>query len=61
MRFDVPCIGPETVGVAAEAKVRVVAVETGRTLLLEKDLLLKCANELRVSLFGVEGGASPSG
>ena len=57
MRFDVPCIGPETIRVAAAAKVRVVAVEAGRTLLLEKDLLLKCASELRVSLFGMEGGA----
>jgi UDP-2,3-diacylglucosamine hydrolase len=66
MRFDVPCIGPETIRAAAEAKVRVVAVEARRTLLLDRDLLLKCANELRVSLFGMEGGApgtplSPSG
>src|ERR1700726_4196256 len=34
MRFDVPVIGIETVRIATEAKIRVVAVESGKTLLL---------------------------
>src|SRR5205823_4424963 len=35
MRFDAPVIGVETIRVAAEAKLRVIAVEAGKTLLLE--------------------------
>ncbi|PYL52859.1 MAG: DUF1009 domain-containing protein, partial [Verrucomicrobia bacterium] len=33
MRFDVPVIGVETIEVAGEAKLRVIAVESGKTLL----------------------------
>src|SRR5205823_13888212 len=40
MRFDVPVIGIETIGVAAEVKLRVIAVEAGRTLLLERDAVI---------------------
>ena len=43
MRFDVPVIGAATIEVAAEANIRVIAVEAGRTLLLEKDELIACA------------------
>ena len=52
MRFDVPVIGPETLRVAAEAKVRAIAVEAGRTLLLEKAALNELAERLKISLFG---------
>src|SRR6516164_4831952 len=37
MRFDVPVIGVETIRIAADAKLRVIAVEAGKTLLLERD------------------------
>ncbi len=53
MRFDVPCIGPETVRVAAEAKVRVIAVEATRTLLLDKDELIRQAESAGISIVGV--------
>ena len=53
MRFDVPCIGPETIRVAADAKVRVIAVEAGRTLLLDKEELIKQADSARISIVGV--------
>ena len=52
-RFDVPVIGPETVQVAAQARVRVIAVEAGRTLLLERDDLLASAARSSVSIVGV--------
>jgi DUF1009 family protein len=32
MRFDVPVIGVETIRIATEAKLRVIAVEARRTL-----------------------------
>ncbi len=54
MRFDVPVIGLATVRAAAEAKIRVVAVEAGRTLLLEKEDLMEAAIQAGISLIGVE-------
>jgi DUF1009 family protein len=50
MRFDVPVIGVATVGVAAAAQVRVIAVEAGRTLLLEKEALIETAVRSNVSV-----------
>jgi DUF1009 family protein len=52
MRFDVPVIGTETLRVAAEAKVRAIAVEAGRTLLLEKAALIDLAERSKISLVG---------
>ena len=52
MRFDVPVIGRETISVAAEAKIRVIALEAGRTLLLEKEDVIRAAQNVKISLFG---------
>lgn len=52
MRFDVPVIGTETLRVAAEAKIRAIAVEAGRTLLLEKAALIDLAERLKISVVG---------
>ena len=52
-RFDVPCIGPQTLEAACDAKVRVLALEAGRTLLLEREKLLAMAAEHRISIFGI--------
>jgi UDP-2,3-diacylglucosamine hydrolase len=52
MRFDIPVIGIETVSVAAEAKVRVIAVEAGRTLLLERDRVRETASKASISIVG---------
>ena len=52
MRFDVPVVGPETISVAAEAKIRVIALEAGRTLILEKEIVLGTADKARIALLG---------
>jgi DUF1009 family protein len=49
MRFDVPVIGVETIKVAAEAKIRVIAVESGKTLLLERDKVVDLAQQAKIS------------
>ncbi len=36
LRFDIPCIGPQTIRSCAESGVSVLALEAGRTLLLEQ-------------------------
>jgi DUF1009 family protein len=50
LRFDVPVIGAETVRIAASASIRVIAVEAGRTLLLEKEDLIAAATSAGVSI-----------
>jgi DUF1009 family protein len=52
LRFDVPVIGPQTIAVAAEAKVRVIAVEAGLTLLLDREELRVSAERLNISVVG---------
>ena len=50
MRFDVPVIGVETINVAAEATLRVVAVEAHKTLLLERDTIVDLADRSNISI-----------
>ena len=50
MRFDVPVIGVETIRIAAEARVRVIAVEAGKTLLLERDAIIDLASRAKISI-----------
>jgi UDP-2,3-diacylglucosamine hydrolase len=50
MRFDVPVIGVETIRIAADAKLRVVAIEAGKTLLLERDAIADLAKREKISI-----------
>jgi len=50
MRFDVPVIGVETIRIAAEAKLRVIAIEAGKTLLLERDATVDFAGRSGISI-----------
>ncbi len=50
MRFDVPVIGVETIKVAAAANLRVVAIEAGKTLLLEQRTIVDLANCANISI-----------
>jgi DUF1009 family protein len=50
MRFDVPVIGVETINIATEAKLRVIAIEAGKTLLLERDTIVDLANRASISI-----------
>lgn len=50
MRFDVPVIGVATIAVAAEAQLRIIAIEAGRTLLLEKQAVISSAAAANISL-----------
>ncbi len=52
MRFDVPVIGVETMEIAAAAKVRVIAIEAARTLLLERDAVVERAADSGISITG---------
>jgi hypothetical protein len=50
MRFDVPVIGVETIHVVAEAKLRIIATEAGKTLLLERDAIVDLAKSAGISI-----------
>jgi DUF1009 family protein len=58
LRFDVPAIGPETVRVCTAAGIAVVALEAGKTLLLDKDELLSLADAHGLSIVGVATDAA---
>lgn len=50
LRFDVPAVGVATVARLHEAGGTVLAVEAGKTILLEKELLLKQAEDSGISV-----------
>jgi len=52
MRFDVPVIGVETIRIAAESGVRVIAVEVSKTLLLEREAVANLAESTSISIVG---------
>jgi len=55
LRFDVPAIGPATVGVCREAGIGVLALEAGKVLLLEREALLNQAAAADLAIVGVGG------
>lgn len=53
-RFDVPVIGPLTLEAVAEGGLSAIAVEAGRTLLVEPERLGALADEHKISLIGAK-------
>jgi UDP-2,3-diacylglucosamine hydrolase len=52
--FDVPVAGPTTIEVMKECKARVLAVDAGRTLLLDRDQMLSAADAAGIVVVGFE-------
>lgn len=52
-RFDLPCAGPVTIRNCAKAGVRVLAVEAGGTLLVDREEMVKLADRAGIALVGV--------
>jgi DUF1009 family protein len=50
--FDVPVAGPQTIEVMHESGATLLAVDAGRTLLLDKDRLIAAANEASITVIG---------
>jgi DUF1009 family protein len=50
IRFDVPVIGVETIRIAVAAKLRVIAIEAGKTVLLEKDPIIELGRHSNISI-----------
>jgi UDP-2,3-diacylglucosamine hydrolase len=50
MRFDVPCIGPDTIKGIAEFGGRCVVVEANKTIIIDKPDTLELANKLGITI-----------
>ncbi|MCB9384473.1 MAG: LpxI family protein [Bryobacterales bacterium] len=54
MRFDVPVIGPTTIRKMRAANATVLAVEAGKTLLIDRDELLAEADAAKIAVWGFD-------
>lgn len=50
MRFDIPCIGPKTIETCSQGRISVLAIEGGRTLLLEREDLEALIKRTKLSI-----------
>ncbi|MDF7826468.1 UDP-2,3-diacylglucosamine diphosphatase LpxI [Pontiellaceae bacterium B12227] len=56
MRFDIPVVGSKTFQVMKRAKVSCLAVEAGKTILLEQEKLIRLADKFDVAFVAVQTG-----
>lgn len=54
-RFDLPAIGPDTLEVLAQARAAALAVEAGRTLVVDRARVVEIADANGIALFGISG------
>jgi DUF1009 family protein len=54
MRWDIPCIGAATLETCIAARIRVLAVEAGKTLLLDRDQIEPLARKNKISVVTVQ-------
>lgn len=52
MRFDVPCVGPDTIKSLAANGGRCLAIEAGKTLIIDKDETIALADKLKIAIVG---------
>jgi UDP-2,3-diacylglucosamine hydrolase len=58
LRFDVPAVGPETIRLMAEVGATVLALEAGRTILLEREELVAAAERAGIAVVAVDASAT---
>ncbi|MFC1761605.1 LpxI family protein [Planctomycetota bacterium] len=52
MRFDVPCVGPDTIQGVADNGGKCIVIEAGKTILIDKPDTLTLANKLGIAIIG---------
>lgn len=52
MRFDVPCVGPDTIRGLAENGGKCLVVEAAKTIIIDKPETIKLANQLGITILG---------
>jgi len=53
LRFDIPCLGPQTLETCASSRIRVLAFEAGKSLLLEPENCSQLVSKNEISLLTV--------
>ena len=53
LRFDLPAVGPRTIEVMASVKASVLAIEAGRTVLLDREIVLAKARAARIAIVAI--------
>jgi DUF1009 family protein len=52
LRFDLPAIGPQTIQTMVSVQATVLAIEAGRTVIIDREDVLSQANEAGISIVG---------
>ena len=52
MRFDVPCVGPDTIKSLAENGGKCLVVEAGKTIIIDKPQTIELADKLGITILG---------
>lgn len=60
LRFDLPAVGPRTIEVMQSVKASVLAVEAGRSVILDREVLLRTAEEAGIAVVGLARDEEPS-
>jgi DUF1009 family protein len=53
MRFDVPVVGLKTMDALKDARAKVLALESGKTILLDKEEMIKESDKIGMSIIGI--------
>ena len=53
LRFDIPCLGEQTLEVCASVGIQVIAFEAGRTLLLDREAVEALAQRYQITVTAV--------
>jgi DUF1009 family protein len=56
LRFDVPCVGLRTIASCRLARVRGLAVHAGRTLIMEREKVVRACDDAGIALVGIDLG-----
>ena len=60
LRFDLPAVGPRTIEVMQSVKASVLALEAGKTVLLDREVMLEKARQAGITVIGIASlDASP--
>ncbi len=54
LRFDVPVIGPATVQLMSRCRVSAIAIEARKTLMIDREELIRAADSARIAIVAVE-------
>jgi len=55
MRFDVPTVGPETIANLAKNRAKMLVIEAGKTLIIEREEMLTTANRAGITVLSRPG------